>query len=271
MENGPNRLTIQILFIYRKFKLWNQLSSTVLLIFVITLGFVANVFICYCIYRKKIGTKYVNPVLLALSLKNIFAISTCVPLATVMLNVPSTIVRLSCDIQENITFIILFAGYLFPMLLSMVQCDHVLRPRKHLIGGKRIHFLVFLISVMSVLMGIQSKLSKDDHGCHLWSIRTDPIVLSYIYSIASVFLLTLVVMVTCYMMIYFQARASQAAIETSAHKEKTTEGKFCLALPCKHFAGKCVNKTVQKILIYSQNVILCQPLSNKIILVIRVV
>ncbi|XP_045156969.2 uncharacterized protein LOC123523348 isoform X2 [Mercenaria mercenaria] len=201
--------------IFTKFQLWNQLSSTLLLIVVMLLGSVANVFVSYCIYKKRIGTKYVNPVLLAISFKNIIAISTCVPLAIVMLNFPSTILRLSCDIQENITFIILFAGFLFPALLSVVQCDHITRPQKHLIGGNRIIYVLSFVSAVSVLMGIQSKLSRDEHGCHLWSIITDEVVLTYIYSIALIVLFTLATMVTSYVMIYYQARARQAAVQAS--------------------------------------------------------
>ena len=172
-------------------------------------------FVTYCICKKKVGTKYVNPVLLAISLKNVIAITTCVPLATVMLIFPSTILKLTCDIQENITFIILFAGFLFPALLSMVQCDHIIRPHKHILGGKRIIIVLCFFSTISVLMGVQSKLVNDDHGCHLWSLITDEVVLTYIYSIVFIVLLTLVTMVSCYMMIYYQARARQTAVESS--------------------------------------------------------
>jgi hypothetical protein len=130
---------------------------------------------------------------------------------------------LTCDIQENITFIILFSGFLFPALLSMVQCDHVIRPHKHILGGKRIIYVLCFVSTISVLLGIQSKLSSDDHGCHLWSIITDKVVLIYIYSIVFIVIFTIITMVTCYMMIFSQARARQTAIESSIQRSRTLQ------------------------------------------------
>lgn len=173
-------------------------------------------FVCRCIYKKRIGTKHINPVLLAISIKNIIAISTCVPLATVMLNVPAYIQILSCDIQENLTYITVFAGFLFPALLSIVQCDHIIRPYKLLLRGKRVIFVLCLVSAISVLLGIQAELSEDTHGCHLWSIRSDAVVMMSIYSLACVVLLTLVIMVTSYMIIYYHARARMAVVPVVA-------------------------------------------------------
>ena len=212
---------------YSDFHAWISVPCVIILLFVITLGSLANSFILYCVVRKKIGTSAINPVLLATSTKNLLAIGTCIPIAVVMICMPDTISEVTCHIQENITFIVLFGGFLYPALLSVVQCDHA----RQQFGQKRkpafIWAILAVTTLLIVVLGIQGLFDAEDlHGCHLWSRRVDAVVLTYIYSVVIAAFLSFVTMGTSYFFIYKHATAHGNSERPMSDRQTEGPGMF---------------------------------------------
>ncbi|CAD5112742.1 DgyrCDS1961 [Dimorphilus gyrociliatus] len=83
-----------------------------------------------------------------------------------------------CYVQEQLTYIIVQNGLIFPALLAGDRLDLVYNPHKRILNAMTITFLVIIgvgislvITVIPVL-GVKSGSGPvHQHGCHLWSKR----------------------------------------------------------------------------------------------------
>jgi hypothetical protein len=133
-----------------------------------------------------------------------------------------------CYVQENVTFLLVLLGFMYPALLSLVGLDMVTR------HGRTFFTLPITLFSSVVVLGIgmtvaltplfaikQTGVAVHEHGCHMWSTRIDPVVWYQVYGIGACLAVCVFIMGICYLQLYLTAKKSVAQV--NGHKAQLGE------------------------------------------------
>ena len=144
------------------------------------------------------------------------------PLTAVAIIHHSVITNTFCYIQENITYIHITNGLMFPALMSLERWDYVCNNQGRMFTRVKVVLTVCGTAILSGCLAILPSIVYGqgdiihNEGCHLWSEKVEDLVVLQVIEITIVVILSITLMILCYYKIYKRSKSRIQPIQTNS-------------------------------------------------------
>lgn len=226
------RAMICFLFLIRDFSTWLLALCVFMLVVVGMVGLVANTLDLYATFYVLRKHRFKKTTLLSVFIMCLQLLPfyfLLIPMTVVGVVAPRVLNETFCYAHETLTYTVIMIGCSSPALSSLDKLDSVVNHGKRLFNCKRltIAFLVlstlaFGVNIVPLFIWVEEDGWFHEHGCHLWSSRVDTFVWYQIFAVATVLVLSCVIMIFSYSKIFLATRARVQAME--AHRSNINAG-----------------------------------------------